>query len=200
MEAATETRSRTDVDEVAIGAEPVAVAVAMGVAVATEETSFSNQETDKAAITMQCSNGSTDITKATIRVEDVVAFVMPALGTTRTTKSATKSASSSRSSSLRKQKQKLNMLGVVGCGVGGVGGAGVGVDGCGVAGGAASNDMKISQSMTSLPADELQQERRDVIQAKLHLERPYNSLKVSAAARWCQVSRLCCAHKFPIES
>ncbi|XP_030081642.1 uncharacterized protein LOC111601126 [Drosophila hydei] len=177
MEAATETRSRTDVDEVAIGAEPVAVAVAMGVAVATEETSFSNQETDKAAITMQCSNGSTDITKATIRVEDVVAFVMPALGTTRTTKSATKSASSSRSSSLRKQKQKLNMLDVIGCGVGGVGGAGVGVDGCGVAGGAASNDMKISQSMTSLPADELQQERRDVIQAKLHLERPYNSLK-----------------------
>jgi len=34
--------------------------------------------------------------------------------------------------------------------------------------------------MTSLKAsNEEQQESRDVIQAKLHLERPYNSLKVS---------------------
>ncbi|XP_030239933.1 uncharacterized protein LOC108650351 isoform X4 [Drosophila navojoa] len=194
MEAATATRNRADeMDEVEIEAEAVTVAVAMDTGVATEETSFSNQETDKAAITMKCSNGSTDITNTTtttttatetietatatiLRLEDVVAFVMPAVGATnpRTTKSATKSASSSRSSSLRKQKQKLNMLDVIGCGAGGGGAGGAGA---GVIGGAAGNDMKISQSMTSLPADELQQERRDVIQAKLHLERPYNSLK-----------------------
>ncbi|XP_032589198.1 protein lava lamp isoform X2 [Drosophila mojavensis] len=188
MEAATATRNRADeMDEMEIEAEAVTVAVATDMGVATEETSFSNQETDKAAITMKCSNGSTDITNTTttttattatttLRLEDVVAFVMPAVGATnpRTTKPATKSASSSRSSSLRKQKQKLNMLDVIGCGAGGGGAGGADV---GVIGGAAVNDMKTSQSMTSLPADELQQERRDVIQAKLHLERPYNSLK-----------------------
>ncbi|KAH8302280.1 hypothetical protein KR044_004776, partial [Drosophila immigrans] len=146
----------------------------------TEETaSFCcNQETETAAIETTATVTAT-ATKTTMRLEDVVAFVMPAPPPTttatttviRTTKSgmpkATKSASSSRSSSLRKQRN--------------VAAAGVasGVGQAKAKGG--GNDMKTSQSMTSLPADELQQERRDVIQAKLHLERPYNSLKVSGS-------------------
>lgn len=168
-----------------------AAAEAVGVAMATE-TSFSNQETDKAAITMKCVNGNADITKTTttatttntLRLEDVVAFVMPATteaarsATPRsTTKSshATKSAGSSRSSSLRKQRRAAGLNNMLLLDVAGGGGVALG-------GGGSGCDIKISQSMTSLPADELQQERRDTIQAKLHLERPYNSLKV----RWCQ--------------
>ncbi|KAM8709487.1 hypothetical protein ACLKA7_016313 [Drosophila subpalustris] len=163
----------------------------------TETASFcSNQETEKAAM-MKCGGDvaaiatvtattgttiettTTNIkTTTTMRLDDVFAFVMPATPpptttttVTRTTK-ATKSAGSSRSSSLKKQRR---------------GGGGNHLDiedaasGCGGAGAGQpkgnGNDMKTSQSMTSLPADELQQERRDVIQAKLHLERPYNSLK-----------------------
>ncbi|XP_017126855.1 uncharacterized protein LOC108145793 isoform X2 [Drosophila elegans] len=86
----------------------------------------------------------------------------------------TKSASSSRSSSLKKQrrgsrgKANLNVMGTEN----GVPKSNTGTNSVG-------NDlMKQSQSMTSLQAsNEEQQERRDVIQAKLHLERPYNSLK-----------------------
>ncbi|XP_070064053.1 klarsicht protein isoform X3 [Drosophila virilis] len=164
-----------------------AAAEAVGVAMATE-TSFSNQETDKAAITMKCVNGNADITKTTttttttttntLRLEDVVAFVMPATteaatsATRSTTQSshATKSAGSSRSSSLRKQRRAAGLNNMLLLDVAGGGGGALG-------GGGSGSDMKISQSMTSLPADELQQERRDTIQAKLHLERPYNSLK-----------------------
>lgn len=40
-------------------------------------------------------------------------------------------------------------------------------------------NMKASVSMTSLPPDDEKTEGRDVIKAKLNVERPYNSLKVS---------------------
>lgn len=40
-------------------------------------------------------------------------------------------------------------------------------------------NMKTSVSMTSLPPDDEKTESRDVIKAKLNVERPYNSLKVS---------------------
>ncbi|KAH8372507.1 hypothetical protein KR093_011838, partial [Drosophila rubida] len=152
----------------------------------TEETaSFCcNQETETAAM-IKCGGGgvaneATTATTTTMRLEDVLAFVMPAATPTttptaaRTSKSggmpkASNSASSSRSSSLRKQRRKEG--GAAAAAAGGAGGGGHQSKGY---------DMKTSQSMTSLPADELQQERRDVIQAKLHLERPYNSLKCSS--------------------
>ncbi|EDV96000.1 GH15451 [Drosophila grimshawi] len=150
-------------------------------------TSLSNQETDKMAINDTTNKASTtsnmNMNTNTLRLQEDFAFLMPAAAaataavaaTQRNTKSghnATKSASNSRSSSLRKQRRNAGNLQAesgAGCAGGGAGGAGV-----------VQKDMKISQSMTSLPADELQQERRDVIQAKLHLERPYNSLKCSS--------------------
>ncbi|KAL7732735.1 hypothetical protein ACLKA6_005880 [Drosophila palustris] len=161
----------------------------------TETASFcSNQETEKAAM-MKCGGDvatattgttietttTTKTTTTTMRLDEVFAFVMPATPppptttttVTRTTK-ATKSAGSSRSSSLKKQRRVGggNHLDIEDA-ASGCGGAGAGIGQPKGSG----NDMKSSQSMTSLPADELQQERRDVIQAKLHLERPYNSLK-----------------------
>ncbi|XP_060655337.1 klarsicht protein isoform X2 [Drosophila nasuta] len=147
----------------------------------TETSNCCNQETETAAM-MKCGGGGNAIetttpttTKTTMRLEDV-AFVMPATPTTtviRTTK-ASKSANSSRSSSLRKQRRNNSDAAAAAGVASGVGG-----------GGQANNDMKTSQSMTSLPADELQQERRDVIQAKLHLERPYNSLKKNSQSNKC---------------
>lgn len=50
--------------------------------------------------------------------------------------------------------------------------------GGGVAG-VGQSSIKTSLSMTSLPPDDEKQESRDVIKAKLRVERPYNSLKVS---------------------
>ncbi|XP_017840225.1 uncharacterized protein LOC108598120 [Drosophila busckii] len=120
--------------------------------------SFSNQETEQAAMMkLKCPSTSSDNTTITttetttnylLRLEDVAAFAVPSTPPARIT---AKSAGNSRSSSLRKQRR--------------------------CAAGEVPQMVASSQSMTALPADELQQERRDIIQAKMHLERPYNSLK-----------------------
>ncbi|XP_052847057.1 klarsicht protein isoform X2 [Drosophila gunungcola] len=149
---------------------------------------ISNQETEKAAMKKGGNAGSArelespneatttrnqyeENTTKPIKLDGI--FAIPATPPNKVGL-ITKSASSSRSSSLKKQrrgsrgKTNLNVTGTEN----GVPKSNTGTNSVG-------NDlMKQSQSMTSLQAsNEEQQERRDVIQAKLHLERPYNSLK-----------------------
>ncbi|EDW76733.2 uncharacterized protein Dwil_GK20119 [Drosophila willistoni] len=165
-------------------------------AAATDIEAISNQETETAAIIMKSdeenssvndpsikgltATTTTTITTKSMRLEDLMAtFAMPALPPPPKLCLNTKSANSSRSSSLKK-KQRRCLTGAE------VGGETTAEDGGGGSrrptnsngsGGGQYIDMKTSQSMTSLQPNEEQQESRDVIQAKLHLERPYNSLK-----------------------
>ncbi|KAH8379247.1 hypothetical protein KR009_003870 [Drosophila setifemur] len=150
----------------------------------------SNQETEKAAMMRDKTEGSgmeqnpdqgsskesqtqTLQAKTTKPMKLDGTFAIPA-----TPHNKAKSANSSRTSSLKKQRRGSR---------GGNSNSnshsnGNGASKCGAASGGSNsvgNDsMKQSQSMTSLQAsNEEQQEHRDVIQAKLNLERPYNSLK-----------------------
>ncbi|XP_065720117.2 klarsicht protein isoform X3 [Drosophila suzukii] len=154
----------------------------------------SNQETEKAAIIIGGNEGSPrelespNETQTTRNQENTTKphkldgiFAIP-VTPRKKTGLTTKSASSSRSSSLKKQRRgsrgnaNLNVIGTEnGFSNSSASGGGQLNHGTNSVG----NDlMKQSQSMTSLQAsNEEQQERRDVMQAKLHLERPYNSLK-----------------------
>lgn len=172
-----------------------------------EEAMTSNQETEKAAMIRGGNEGSgmeqelelesppteaTTTTTKPLKFDGV--FAVPATPPNRAAGLTTKSASSSRSSSLKKKRRgsrgNPNANGT-GTGTGNGSEAATTASATTTGGqlnfGSASvgNDqMKQSQSMTSLQAsNEEQQERRDVIQAKLHLERPYNSLKVSGAQK-----------------
>ncbi|XP_034133641.1 uncharacterized protein LOC117587205 isoform X3 [Drosophila guanche] len=151
-----------------------------------ERASISNQETEKAAMIKEGAEGPFDSpTTKPMKFESSIAtagmiFAMPATPPNRgATLLTTKSASNSRSSSLKKQRR------------GSKGSNGTATNGSGGAGGGATagqplnyskNSGKQSQSMSSLQPneEEHQEHRRDVIQAKLHMERPYNSLKKNA--------------------
>ncbi|XP_026833313.1 uncharacterized protein LOC6545162 isoform X6 [Drosophila erecta] len=156
---------------------------------------ISNQETEKAAMLNGGKEGSArdsespNETATTTRNKEHTTkplkldgiFAMPATPPNKAGLT-TKSASSSRSSSLKKQRRgsrggaNLNVAGTVD---GAPKSSAPGGGQLNYGNNSAGNDlMKQSQSMTSLQAsNEEQQESRDVIQAKLHLERPYNSLK-----------------------
>ncbi|BFF98423.1 uncharacterized protein DMAD_06595 [Drosophila madeirensis] len=151
-----------------------------------ERASISNQETEKAAMMKEGAEGPFDSpTTKPMKFESSIAaagmiFAMPATPPNRgATLLTTKSASNSRSSSLKKQRR------------GSKGSNGTATNGSGGGGGGATagqllnyskNSGKQSQSMSSLQPneEEHQEHRRDVIQAKLHMERPYNSLKKNA--------------------
>ncbi|KAH8234986.1 hypothetical protein KR032_007142 [Drosophila birchii] len=162
---------------------------------AEETMTTSNQETEKAAMKPSGTNeGSRMESRMSSSIEATITttkplkfdgiFAVPATPPNRAAGLTTKSASNSRSSSLKKKRRgsrgnaNANGTGETGTENG---------NGPPTAAGATSygstnmgNDsIKQSQSMTSLQASNEQekQERRDVIQAKLHLERPYNSLK-----------------------
>ncbi|KAH8373534.1 hypothetical protein KR200_001640 [Drosophila serrata] len=173
---------------------------------AEEAMTTSNQETEKAAmirggndgsgmereLELQSSSSPTEATTTTtkpLKFDGI--FAVPATPPNRAVGLTTKSANSSRSSSLKKKRRgsrgnaNANEAGETGTGTGN--GSAAAASPTGATGGgqlkfgsaSVGNDsIKQSQSMTSLQAsNEEQQERRDVIQAKLHLERPYNSLK-----------------------
>ncbi|KRK00698.1 uncharacterized protein LOC6532237 isoform X4 [Drosophila yakuba] len=156
---------------------------------------ISNQETEKAAMINGGTEGSArdsespSETTATTRNKEHTTkplkldgiFAMPATPPNKGGLT-TKSASSSRSSSLKKQRRGSRggaTLNAAGNGDGAPKSSAPGGGQLNYGSNSAGNDlMKQSQSMTSLQAsNEEQQESRDVIQAKLHLERPYNSLK-----------------------
>ncbi|XP_039487455.1 uncharacterized protein LOC120449180 isoform X1 [Drosophila santomea] len=156
---------------------------------------ISNQETEKVAMINGGTEGSArdsespSETTATTRNKEHTTkplkldgiFAMPATPPNKGGLT-TKSASSSRSSSLKKQRRGSRggaTLNVAGNGDGAPKSSASGGGQLNYGSSSAGNDlMKQSQSMTSLQAsNEEQQESRDVIQAKLHLERPYNSLK-----------------------
>ncbi|XP_043649382.1 pneumococcal serine-rich repeat protein isoform X2 [Drosophila teissieri] len=155
---------------------------------------ISNQETEKAAMKNGGTEGSArdsespsetattrnkEHTTKPLKLDGI--FAMPATPPNRGGLT-TKSASSSRSSSLKKQRRGSRggaTLNAAGNGDGAPKSSAPGGGQLNYGSNSAGNDlMKQSQSMTSLQAsNEEQQESRDVIQAKLHLERPYNSLK-----------------------
>nr|XP_041633230.1 uncharacterized protein LOC108084135 isoform X5 [Drosophila kikkawai] len=157
----------------------------------------SNQETEKAAmirggiegsgLELESSSSPTEATTTTtkpLKFDGI--FAVPATPPNRAMGLTTKSASSSRSSSLKKKRRgsrgNANASETGGTGTGNGSQAATATSSGGqlkFGNASVGNDsIKQSQSMTSLQAsNEEQQERRDVIQAKLHLERPYNSLK-----------------------
>ncbi|KMY96681.1 uncharacterized protein LOC6734428 isoform X3 [Drosophila simulans] len=155
---------------------------------------ISNQETEKAAMISGGKEGSVrdsespSETATTQNIEHTTKplkldgiFARPATPPNKAGLT-TKSASSSRSSSLKKQRRGSRgsaNLNVAGTGDGAPKRSAPGGGQLNYGTNSVGNDlMKQSQSMTSLKAsNEEQQESRDVIQAKLHLERPYNSLK-----------------------
>ncbi|XP_030380230.1 uncharacterized protein LOC115628316 isoform X2 [Scaptodrosophila lebanonensis] len=177
MKAGDQQRHETEPEAATIKATPT-----LSVVGAEGATPFSNQETEKAAM-LQSSTAATPTPTTTttkqMKPEDDfgACFAIPATPP----KLATKSACSSRSSSLKKQRR-------------GSGNAHTHTHAHAhkssqrngndlphiVKGNVGVGEMKTSYSMTALPADEEQQERRDVLQAKLNMERPYNSLKKNA--------------------
>ncbi|XP_022214149.2 uncharacterized protein LOC111068754 isoform X2 [Drosophila obscura] len=173
-----ETGGEQSIEAATTETEAAAVAV-MPPPIVEERASISNQETEKAAMMKEGPFDSS--TTKPMKFDSSIAtagmiFAMPATPPNRgATHLTTKSASNSRSSSLKKQRRgtKGNGTGTNGNGGGATAGQPLNYS---------KNSGKQSQSMTSLQPneEEHQEHRRDVIQAKLHMERPYNSLKKNA--------------------
>uniref|UniRef100_A0A1A9VYJ3 Uncharacterized protein n=1 Tax=Glossina austeni TaxID=7395 RepID=A0A1A9VYJ3_GLOAU len=133
---------------------------------------ISNQETDLAAMSLEVLNTSNEIIQP---IHNSSAFAKPMISSSKKKHYKTSKRATTRNCNFNGHepnhinKHKVDIINDVVSG--GVGGNRDGVVGVG------SNIIKTSLSMTSLPPDEHQEESRDVIKAKLRIERPYNSLK-----------------------